>query len=1626
MRTLFTLLLLLFVSFGTITAADKPDFRFPKTVAKTAESDLKSALKAGDGEGVVDALVRYSLAWSSISEENLDDITTRIEDLVQKEQRPDIRALLLHLEARVIAAHPNRWQHLEHALRLDTLFEASLRDLPALAQCPLGRYSRIIDLGEEPDSKEAREGQRLLPTLAEFLLFHTRKMGYLKYNAERRKLLEPLIQKERADSLEHVRVYRERQTVSISRPSILGSQDSLQVKVEYRNVDRVTLEVLVLDPQYDYNRSYQIPRKHLTTHLSQEFALPLVKADSDLEQQLTLPPLPYGLYILNYSYVNRQGQRQELENFSSYQLIRVTDVQEVVVNLTPREARGLDDLKSKLLHLNRQSGQPIDHPDPADRFYQHQFPLMGSGLFTDTIFTIKPLTDRGLYRPGETVNYTAVLQGNTTLQNHLLEHRMIVAHLCDTNNQTLVSDTLVTDRFGQVKGSFQLPVGLRTGLFTIWFTACNFHQRKQILAHAFHYFSVSEYKAPTFDIDFAETASVVSATDSMLHIQGRVATFSGLPVSGRQVDLSLSLQSWWRYSDGGTSLTQHQLTTDADGRFTLQVNVRQLMGSSHHWWRTHLNIEASCTNAGGETQQSQHYVVVEGEEPVQPLADTQTSRPEPKLPSQLTADMIPADQVLWIHRMFHQARADRKALIRIGTSLPDAHIYYIVSDAMGVLSHGWLHYAKPGLHDFTYDMPASAPLGQSPQPRDLRFEFLAVRQGEVFTQTCFVSPADDFDQAHISCVTFRDRLLPGTRETWTFRVEGARLNQSQQAARLMLSLYDHSLDAIQPFHWSYNNRKPHRPTSSFVYGHEWRGLRRAGDLSYVESLDLLCPQWPQLQLYGQYFFDVTTRMSQTKFRTQNLVLSDGEVNYASAPLMEVQKAAPMAADAIVESDGDSGIVEEERPVPSAQAAQQLANLKVREGQQRLALWQPMLTTDSTGHVSLTFDVPDQNTTWRLQALALTPWGSYAQLDTTLLAQRPLMVQPSLPRFVRQGDSLSVAGLVLNATPQPQQVTAMVELFDPRTQHTVAQHACTLTLDAQGQQQVMVNVLVPDTLQELAYRIRALVQGGEYQGSGDGEQRLLPVLPAVSPVVETMPFYLNPGDSAFVIDLPNHLPAGADIQLEWCDNPVVYCLEALPALMCENGRTSSALAHKLFAYALSEQVVHRYPQSLADSLLTQLRRLQNGDGGFSWLDYHGRFSSLSATAEVLQLLGELHQLDAYALPEPLTTRALHYYDQEMSRYYRSLTAKQRKHLSCEYFAHYLYLRSLFPAHPLQADGYRLYKEALRQSQERWGELTLVSRAYVALALSRPSRRTTYRQAARQLRVAQQIVESLRQFSLTRPDRGMYWDQLEYSGYRWMANVSQTSLLLQAFAAIDPRTDELDQIRKWLLLEKQTNNWGASSLAADAVYALLSSGSEWQSRSLIGQLSYDSVHDRLLMRDTLATLRQLPSGIRRVEVPAAAADHPSWGAIYMRYAAPTRTALAAANDEISIRKELLDADGHVLSANSKLHVGDLVTIRLIVSTTRDMSEVLIIDERATCLEPQDLLSGYRWGREVGYYLEPLDQRTLLFVPRLPRGEHHITYQLHVTSPGHFALGLASVQCQYAPMFNAHTEGCVIEVE
>ena len=752
----------------------------------------------------------------------------------------------------------------------------------------------------------------------------------------------------------------------------------------------------------------------------------------------------------------------------------------------------------------------------------------------------------------------------------------------------------------------------------------------------------------------------------------------------------------------------------------------------------------------------------------------------------------------------------------------------------------------------------------------------------------------------------------------------------------------------------------------------------------------------------------------------------------------------------------------------------LEKVQLRESDVKVALWQPMLVSDAQGNVSLEFEVPNFNTTWIMQAIAYNNALNTDVLKREVLTNKPVMVKSSLPRFLRQGDKAQLAASLQNSTDNALACDAIIELFNPRTNEVIVRKNFNENIAPNGTSTLKVDWEVPDTIPFVGFRVKAAT--GNF---GDGEQVMIPVLQAISPVIETQPFYIDAATPQFTTQLPQ-FARDARVTLEYCDNPVWYCVQALPTIFNDNYKVATSLAHSLFAITLAQGIAKSRPnikeaidywkaheqdstlvsmlarnsdlkigtllaspwvneadrQTLRMSRLNELfdeqlmaaehkriveslQRLQMADGGFTWYLYPGCESSLYTTSTVLELIGELRHLGYLkddADINAMVKRAIVYFDKEYLRVYKEhLKYNKNNHSG---FSDYVYVRTLYPEFPVTGENEKMLKNCLKAMTKDWKGTSLGNKAFYAITLGR----NNYQ------KVAKDIVESIRQFALTKPEMGMYWDNVQ-AGWRYLDKVAVTSTILQAMNEVDPRQQEIDQVRKWMLLMKQTNDWGSSSLAADAVYSLLATGSKWLERNGSPTITIDG---KPLAFDKVDAYL----GYCRKEIPATSlatlhierqGSSPAWGAIYSQFKAQMSDVKEVSIYDLSIHKEFYayNTDG-TLRRVENFKVGDKIQVRTVIKNAKDLDFVTVKDERGSCFEPVDKLSGYRYADRSYYYLEIKDSETNIFFSSLDKGTHVISYDVFVTAPGRYNVGIATAQCQYAPQITAHSAGSVATVE
>lgn len=1650
-RVLFVTIINVLMMMNLFGQGKLPDFNFPKDVIKNSEAQLKTALEKGDGQSVVDAIVKYGIAQSSISEENFEIVIKKIEDVIKKEKKEDIKAILRCLESEIYSSH-------EDQVQADSVYQLAIANEELLRSHKIEEYKSII--------KSDALGRRLCPTLYDFLKYQKEGSSYI-YSILEEGEMQGYRLKDRYptksdydDYVKYVKDYPnspwindikncitsiETQYARLNYKQQIHSKDSFKINIHSTNAKKVKLVVYSVPSSEE--EKYSVKRKSLRKVKSYDVEFPHDEIFFEDEKTFTLDPLPYGLYYIDVLVNNKEPEGDIVYLYS--QTFRVSDTSTFRLNESDKENYTVFTVDTKTGALIKEEQEKKKYWNKSDNNRTQQ--------------RLSILTDLGIYRPGETLHYTLICSESTIDKKSPLINHKIEINLRDTNGKDVASDTLYTDAFGQLEGSFIIPTDRTNGMFRMF--AKDITEGSESASISTN-ISVSEYKTPTFYVDLSDNPYSFDK-DKDVTIKGKCRTYSGVPLVNKEVKIDLQSSSWWFFARANDSYQvniSETVHTDSKGEFSLTINKERLTAYSHHY-------EVSCivTDDAGESQDAktsffvgrQRGLTYNGvrdfliDTPIKLPISFVSSDPDDKVENcayrlidakdttkvakegtlQLANPVLdlkniasgkyilraeipdadnnveeeivlyhnndktcPIESALWIPSCGRNADKNGLVHITIGTAF-ESNIFYLATSRTGIISRGWIQY-KPGMHEFNIQIPEG-----EHQHADLTF--LCFYDGELYEEHFTVDYPKSQKNLKLKTTSFRDKIIPGSRESWTFSVEGENID-NLWAGRLAFRMISEAVNKLHHSNWSFYSGLLHGNGATVngtrIYSHSISEQYSGKHLKEAEYT------LPNINTYGRMFTWGYKNMVMYDLMEDNVMVG------AARPLMS-KAAMPNAVERLAVAEESAILVETEAEGGNANSISsdaQSSNIQMRESETKVAVWKPMVDIGTDGKVTIEFDVPLDNTTWRMNAFAFDKQMTSSNSITELIvAQRPVMVSPNLPRFLRNGDKTSLMANVLNASEEEQIADVLIELFDPRTKEVISSKTLTVTIPSGDSKAVGIECEATDS-EFLGYRIKASVNG-----SGDGEQQMIPILPAVIPVVETIPFYLNPSDNDTIIDVTK-FPADAELSYEYCNNPVWYCLDALPSIYDKDASTATGIMHSLYAIALSNGIKTTYDikndsigietnDANRDALIKKLCDLQNPDGGISWFDWNERTSSEYVTYEVLELLGEIRKLGFEIESEDLNNlekRALVYYEKEQLKNLASIK-KHTKKIDYSMFESYLYLRTLYPTsqYSLPKENASLLDKTLKDTEKNWKNFSLPRRGFVALTLARNNKMQT----------AKLIIESLRQFAVDDPRRGMFWDNLQTFGFRWYRRTSLTAHMLEAFNEIDSRIEEIDQIRKWILLEKQTTDWGSSSMAAEATYALLATGSEW----LMNTESAEYIKEDITTREPLVINHKKGA--------------PAWGAVYAKIPSVIKDTKAFKLDEIELTKELRKHDGTKIVDLKDILVGDKIQVMLTVTTDRDMQYVTIKDNRAACFEPVDKTSGYQFSdsniknrQSIGYYNDIKDSENRIMINFLPKGSHVITYDVYVTNSGTFCTGLADVTCEYAPQFTAHTAGDIIEVK
>ncbi len=951
-----------------------------------------------------------------------------------------------------------------------------------------------------------------------------------------------------------------------------------------------------------------------------------------------------------------------------------------------------------------------------------------------------------------------------------------------------------------------------------------------------------------------------------------------------------------------------------------------------------------------------------------------------------------------------------------------------------------------------------------------------VKDGRLYSHNARIMKPAPEKKLQLKWTTFRDKLRPGQQEEWKLTVLYP--DGSPAEAEMLATMYDASLDKIYSahkldfgvdFHYvvplTYWNTSYMR--NAYLYVDFPLKRLRAVPLEYSE---LIIPSTGRMEamVVGYGGSPRATLAGALKIRGRSA--ANAVMNQEAVTDMVLQ-------EEMVETSA-----QEKVEMGSSEELAETGDIQIRENFAETAFFYPQLRTNEKGEVSISFVLPESLTRWTFMGLAHTRNVDYGKIEATATASKEFMLQPNMPRFVRVGDKANIAASLMNLSDKGVKGTVRMELFNPETEKVF--YSQKQKFDVKGGETGHVNFTFEVSDKYAVMACRMVADGDTFS---DGEQRYIPVLTDKQWVTETVPLNVN-GEGAHTFSLENlfnkHSKTASEQRLtvEFTAHPAWYAVQALPVVANPQNEDALSWATAYYAHSLAACIVKENPrikqifdswkaqsgtketfmsnlqknQELKNILLAEtpwlteatneaeqkqriatlfdlntmnsqlavsvekLGELQNADGAWSW--YKGMQGSRYVTTQVMEMLVRLNALthqDADSRMQPMIQKGFEYLGKQAAEEYKSMKEAEKKGAvglrPSEQVLRYLYICALDGKAPVDEKVNRYFIDKLSGEGK---ELTIYGKALGAIIL----------QQAGKVAEARLFMQSLMEYSVVTDEMGRYFDTPK-ARYSWFSYKIPTEVAaMEAIQRITKDTKAIDEMKRWLLKQKQTQTWETPIATADAVYALMATGASDLLANTGGvEITLGKEVIRTPADNAIGYIKKTVSGdvmnIKKVSVDKEGTGM-GWGAVYAQYL-ESMDQIGEQGNGLSVSRQLYKGD-EALNESAPLKVGDRITVRLTVKADRDMDFVQIKDDRAACMEPLQAVSGFRWGNGLGYYQATKDASTQFFIDQMRKGTYVIEYQVYVNRTGEYQAGIATVQSAYAPEFGGHTRGYRVMVE
>ena len=1324
-------------------------------------------------------------------------------------------------------------------------------------------------------------------------------------------------------------------------------------------------------------------------------------------------------------------------------------------------------------------------------------------------------TDRSVYRPGQTLNVSVLAYRNIKGEAvEVLPKEKITISLWNVSGKKIEEKQLVTNEYGDASTTFTIPTVTLNGTY---FIRAN---------DGFKRVEVSEYKRPTFTLSFDEITQKYVEGDTV-KVHGKAMTFAGVGLQKAQVRYTIKRRprffGWSTMWSAQTSVVaKDTIQTNEKGEVTSLAGETQ-EGSfsvplSEHTTVFYTTVPEKIekkdsllltlnyqNNAGkaidgvakvqlgaGKAWQTcavnkaiafSLSALSTGKQQLMAICGNDTIR-ESFLVYDVNATKVPVDTLDWFNQRDFIFDADhQQARIQIGTSAPQQHIVYTIATNDSVM--------EQGAFDIKNEVFTHVVNYKPEYKNGILITYAWVKNDVCYTHSAsIVRPLPD-KKLDVAWKTFRNRLTPGQKEEWTLIISKDKKKIAR--AQILATMYDKSLDQIVGHQFYFNPGLGYTLPFMSWFGTTYNSSTLYGEqpLKPLSAPDLVFTTfdaYSNVEVAG--YSSIKIRGRSKLYYEETKEIMPGATRVMNAKTMAQPEMMAVALEGSVagtqlygyRTSGEDNATSDanSNKVGNNKEANAMKNtLETRRNFAETAFFYPNIQTNEEGEASFTFTLPESVTTWKFMAFAHDKEMNYGLLTDETVAQKTVMMQPNMPRFLRIGDKGVLSSQLSNLSLKAIKGVATLEVIDPETHKVLYSHNKKYAIGAQSAQGLDFNF---DTSKWPSLVIIRCVASGK--GFSDGEQHYVPVLSDSEWVTNSTTFTLNKPQTK-AINTASLFASDAQkkqLTIEYTQNPAWLSILSLPSIAEPKDKNAIDIVAALYANITArailnaspniknvleiwrknptkespltsaleqnaelkslvlaetpwvleadketmqrQQLINYFDESQIDYRLKQqtdaLKDLQTFQGGFAW--YPDMRSNGYVTMVVSELLGRLYQRNLIDNDLKIVfDKGLRYIERDLTNRLKELEELENSVVG-KYNAYNLY----------ETIAHYLYVHALGDSQKqsskvvsddylftkilpRSKELTIYGKAKVAYALYK--RRANN---AQYLTKAKELLNSIKEYSVYNEEKGRFFNTYK-APYSWLDGRVPTQVaaieLLQTMAQEDEQS--IAQMQQWLVQTYRSLRKQSALNAVDVAYVL------------VGKLQLENLTQApaIKINSNKVETAKASAGLGYVKVSQLVNNPPvvtiekndnttSWGAVYAQFEQKI-TDVSAATSGLSIRRDIFFNGKEANNVSFKK--GDKITIKITINADKDYNFVEVSDKRAACLEPTLQLSGYQQGA----YCSMKDNATHYFFDRLRKGTHELTATYYVDKEGTFQSGTCVVQCLYAPEFIARDAAKVFKV-